>query len=367
MLRKFFVPVLAAALAGAVTTGISVASSWHDQHGANAKGSRAYAIGLWGDLPYSNVQATTGVPNLIADMNSAESRVHGARRRSQAAGSSECTDAVYTQALALPQQPARAGHVHAGRQRLDRLRPHRNGGFRRSSGSITSGGASSGRRTPSASTASRRRCRPTPLCSGVTGPVPCVENRRWTRRRRHLRDDQHPGLLQQPVRHGARPGRVRRAQRREHRLAAGDLRRREGAPLGRGHAHHAGRSRAADLHRRARALRCAIRRRSPRPTASPTASRTSWSRCATGSSTSGVRSPTSTATRTTSASTSRSSTRRASGSRTSRGSRRSATTRRTATTTCTGSRCWSTRPAARSSRTSRRSCRPTAPRFPHPE
>jgi hypothetical protein len=28
-----------------------------------------YAIGLWGDLPYSDVQAQTGVPNLIADMN----------------------------------------------------------------------------------------------------------------------------------------------------------------------------------------------------------------------------------------------------------------------------------------------------------
>ena len=30
----------------------------------------AYAIGLWGDLPYSAIQATVGVPNLIADMNS---------------------------------------------------------------------------------------------------------------------------------------------------------------------------------------------------------------------------------------------------------------------------------------------------------
>src|SRR3954469_26009280 len=29
-----------------------------------------YAIGLWGDLPYSPIQATVGVPNLIADMNS---------------------------------------------------------------------------------------------------------------------------------------------------------------------------------------------------------------------------------------------------------------------------------------------------------
>ncbi|MDH4064698.1 MAG: hypothetical protein OEW19_09885, partial [Acidobacteriota bacterium] len=28
-----------------------------------------YAIGLWGDMPYSTLQAEVGVPNLIADMN----------------------------------------------------------------------------------------------------------------------------------------------------------------------------------------------------------------------------------------------------------------------------------------------------------
>ena len=28
-----------------------------------------YAIGLWGDLPYSTEQANPGVPHLIADMN----------------------------------------------------------------------------------------------------------------------------------------------------------------------------------------------------------------------------------------------------------------------------------------------------------
>jgi hypothetical protein len=31
--------------------------------------SESYAIGLWGDLPYSDVQANVGVPNLIDDMN----------------------------------------------------------------------------------------------------------------------------------------------------------------------------------------------------------------------------------------------------------------------------------------------------------
>src|SRR5258708_13496076 len=30
---------------------------------------RSYAIGLWGDLPYSDAQALTGAPNLTAQMN----------------------------------------------------------------------------------------------------------------------------------------------------------------------------------------------------------------------------------------------------------------------------------------------------------
>jgi hypothetical protein len=33
------------------------------------QGHGAYAIGLWGDLPYSPTQATVGVPKLIASMN----------------------------------------------------------------------------------------------------------------------------------------------------------------------------------------------------------------------------------------------------------------------------------------------------------
>jgi hypothetical protein len=58
----------------------------------------AYAIGLWGDLPYSTVQATTGVPNLIADMNS-QNLAFTAHDGDLKSGSSECTDSVYAQAL----------------------------------------------------------------------------------------------------------------------------------------------------------------------------------------------------------------------------------------------------------------------------
>src|SRR5215813_134322 len=58
-----------------------------------------YAIGLWGDLPYNSAQATVGVPNLIADMNS-QNLAFTAHDGDLKSGSSECTDAVYTQALA---------------------------------------------------------------------------------------------------------------------------------------------------------------------------------------------------------------------------------------------------------------------------
>jgi hypothetical protein len=64
----------------------------------------SYVIGLWGDLPYSDVQATTGVPNPIADMNWPE-LAFAARDGDLKAGNGTtdsttptiCSDALYTQ------------------------------------------------------------------------------------------------------------------------------------------------------------------------------------------------------------------------------------------------------------------------------
>src|SRR5437868_7421728 len=65
-----------------------------------------YTIGLWGDLPYSDIQATQGVPNLIAVMNDSdiEFSVHDGdlKAGSGVEGSSTpstCSDAMYVQAL----------------------------------------------------------------------------------------------------------------------------------------------------------------------------------------------------------------------------------------------------------------------------
>ncbi|XGV96658.1 MAG: hypothetical protein ACAF41_28495 [Leptolyngbya sp. BL-A-14] len=48
---------------------ISLASA-RDKDNESEGRYEPYAIGLWGDLPYNDVQAQVGVPNLIADMNS---------------------------------------------------------------------------------------------------------------------------------------------------------------------------------------------------------------------------------------------------------------------------------------------------------
>src|SRR5262252_6397888 len=65
-----------------------------------------YEIGLWGDLPYSDLQALTGVPNLIADMNDQDLAfsVHDGdlKAGSGTLGSmtpTTCADAKYVQAM----------------------------------------------------------------------------------------------------------------------------------------------------------------------------------------------------------------------------------------------------------------------------
>ncbi len=64
---------------------------------AVASDNDPYAVGLWGDLPYSAAQAA-GVANLVEDMNAQRLAfsVHDGDLKS---GGSECTDTVYTTAL----------------------------------------------------------------------------------------------------------------------------------------------------------------------------------------------------------------------------------------------------------------------------
>ena len=67
MSRRRLLTLAAVLIAAAVAAGIAVAGKDKDN-----KKNFEYAIALWGDLPYSDVQAQVGVPNLIADMNDSE-------------------------------------------------------------------------------------------------------------------------------------------------------------------------------------------------------------------------------------------------------------------------------------------------------
>jgi hypothetical protein len=86
-------PVLAALVAAGATAAVATAD--HD-HGRDHGG---YSIGLWGDLPYNDVQKSVGVPNLIADMNAQDVAftVHDGDLK---AGSGPCPDSLYTDAKA---------------------------------------------------------------------------------------------------------------------------------------------------------------------------------------------------------------------------------------------------------------------------
>jgi hypothetical protein len=93
-MRKLIAPTLAALAAAALTAGLALANRGH-QGNDSSHGEDSYAIGLWGDLPYNDVQKTIGVPNLIADMNS-QPLAFTAHDGDIKAGSTRCTDDVYT-------------------------------------------------------------------------------------------------------------------------------------------------------------------------------------------------------------------------------------------------------------------------------
>src|SRR6267143_1771400 len=97
MKRKLLWTMLASALAAGLALG---------GHGEGDRESFGYSIGLWGDLPYSDIQATTGVPNLIADMNASDISfaVHDGdlKAGNGTPGSTTpttCSDALYAQGL----------------------------------------------------------------------------------------------------------------------------------------------------------------------------------------------------------------------------------------------------------------------------
>jgi hypothetical protein len=174
--------VLAALIVAAVTAGLAVGSN-----GQTNNKTFEYAVGLWGDLPYSDLQATTGVPNLIADMNNSEIEfsVHDGDLKAGngtpgSATPTTCSDALYAQALGFfnslngaamftpgdndwtdCDRPSNGGY--SSRERLD----HERGVFFSTPYSLGTHPI-------------KQEVQTTPDCLGVGGPRACVENRRWT-------------------------------------------------------------------------------------------------------------------------------------------------------------------------------------------
>ncbi|MEQ1635042.1 MAG: hypothetical protein ABL903_00030 [Methylococcales bacterium] len=87
-------------LASLILASIFMVPALADQGNNNQhedKDNGLYAIALWGDLPYSAEQAAA-VSNLIADMN-AQDLAFSVHDGDLKAGSTECTDAIYSAAL----------------------------------------------------------------------------------------------------------------------------------------------------------------------------------------------------------------------------------------------------------------------------
>jgi hypothetical protein len=179
--------VIVAAMATTVVSGQSGRGDRDDDRDDNERRGGVYAVGMWGDVPYSDVQALTGVPNLIADMNRQHLAfsVHNGdlKAGSGTPGSvtpTTCSNELYEQSLKyFMSLRAPAMFTPGDNDWTDCDRP--------TNGSFWSLDRLDHERVVFFSTSYslgqrriRQRVQEEPLCVGVAGLVPCVENRRWT-------------------------------------------------------------------------------------------------------------------------------------------------------------------------------------------
>jgi hypothetical protein len=173
--------LLVVALAGALAV-----AGWSRLAVSNGT-SFSYSVGLWGDLPYSDVQAQVGVPNLIADMNSQDLAfsVHDGDLKAGngtpgSATPTTCSDALYVQSLAyLNALHAPAMFTPGDNDWTDCDRPA-NGGFNSLERLDHERQLMFATPFSLGQTKLKQEVQSTPSCLGVGGPTACVENRRWT-------------------------------------------------------------------------------------------------------------------------------------------------------------------------------------------
>jgi hypothetical protein len=185
--RALFILIVAMlifATGSAVRAGLDGNAS--EGQGDEDQGHDVYAIGLWGDFPYSDVQAATGVPNLIADMNSQDLEFTAHDGDLKAGNSTPnsttpttCSDALYVQALGYFNSLKAPAIFTPGDNDWTDCDRASNGGF-------SSLERLDHERLVFFSTPFSlgqhhlfQQVQLTPTCLGVSGNVPCVENRRW--------------------------------------------------------------------------------------------------------------------------------------------------------------------------------------------
>lgn len=213
--QVFGAMLIALGISTAVAAHAGLAEQGNDEQNDHERARvEGYAVGMWGDLPYSDLQATIGVPNLIADMNQEDLAftVHNGdlKAGSGTPGSSTpttCTDALYEQALFyFNSLEAPAIFTPGDNDWTDCDRPA-NGGFWSLERLDHERAVTVLARATSPPSGGANRSL-VPRCDGssVVRRAPALDDSR-----RHLRDAEYSGLVQQPVRHGTRSGGVVRA------------------------------------------------------------------------------------------------------------------------------------------------------------
>ncbi|MGJ7512573.1 hypothetical protein [Variovorax sp. GT1P44] len=186
-IRANFLTIVFAMVLASVTTLALADHEDDDDRDERGRVRAPYAIGLWGDLPYSDVQALTGVPNLIADMNRQELAftVHDGdlKAGNGTPGSvtpTTCSDALYAQALGFFNALKAPAMLTPGdNDWTDCDRPS-NGGFSSRERLDHERQVLFGTPFSLGQRRLRQEVQTAALCLGVKGPTPCVENRRWT-------------------------------------------------------------------------------------------------------------------------------------------------------------------------------------------
>ena len=191
--RKRLFVALAVLAAAAAAAGLGAAG-----RGEGNNKTFEFAVGLWGDMPYSDVQAQVGVPNLIADMNNQDIvfSVHDGdlKAGNAVAGSvtpttcqSSTEPSIYSQALGYFNSLSKPAIFTPGDNDWTDCDRTTNGGFNSlerlqyERGVFFATDQSLGQHPLTLEVQSA------PLCQGTTSPTgtprfatPCVENRRWS-------------------------------------------------------------------------------------------------------------------------------------------------------------------------------------------